>query len=120
MKDSPLAGATVLVVEDEYLIALEAQRMVEEAGAAEVLLANSIAEVRKLLADGPQIDAAVLDLKLGQEDASPLIAEFRERGVPMVVATGFETGAPDGVSRLSKPYREVELIDALLHLTNRQ
>lgn len=113
MNDSLLAGMTILVVEDEYLIALEAQRMIEEAGAGEVLLASSIAEVRKLLADGPRIAAAVLDLRLGKEDATPLIGDFRDSGIPLVVATGFGTGAPEGVPCLAKPYRETELVGAI-------
>lgn len=119
MKDSLLAGMTILVVEDEYLIALEAQRMIKEAGAGEVLLANSIAEVTKLLADGPRIDAAVLDLRLGNEDAMPLISAFGESGIPLLVTTGFGNGAPDGVLRLSKPYRETELIAAIRQLCDK-
>jgi DNA-binding response OmpR family regulator len=116
MKDDLLAGMTVLVVEDEYLIALEAQRMIEEAGADEVRLAYTVAEVHKLLADGPQIGAAVLDLKLGREDASPLIAEFHDRGIPFLIATGFDTDLPEGIPSLSKPYRDVELVAAIRHL----
>jgi DNA-binding NtrC family response regulator len=116
MQDRLLAGMTILVVEDEYLIALEAQRMIEEAGAGEVLLANSIAEVRKLLADGPRIDAAVLDLWLGREDATPLIGDFGDSGIPLLVTTGFGAGAPDGVPCLAKPYRETDLVSAIRHL----
>jgi DNA-binding response OmpR family regulator len=116
MKHDLLAGMAVLVVEDEYLIAIEAQGILEEAGAGTVLLANSVAEVTKLLADGPQIDAVILDLKLGREDASPLIVAFRDRGIPFVVATGFDAGTPEGVSRLSKPYRATELVEAILAL----
>jgi DNA-binding NtrC family response regulator len=116
MNESLLAGMTVLVVEDEYLIALEAQRMIEEAGAEAVLLASSIAEVRKLLADGPRIDAVVLDLRLGKDDATPLIGAFGESGIPLLVATGFDTGAPEDIPRLSKPYRETELVEAISRL----
>jgi len=116
MKDDLLAGMTVLVVEDEYLIALEAQRVIEEAGAGEILLANSVAEVRKLLADGPKIDVAVLDLGLGKEDGSPLIDEFGEYGIALLVTTGFDGGGPEGILRLSKPYRDTELVAAIRHL----
>lgn len=116
MHDGQLAGMTLLVVEDEYLIALDVQRMIEETGAEAVLLASSIAEVRKLLVDGPRIDATVLDLRLGKEDATPLISAFIESGIPLVVATGFGDRTPDGVPRLAKPYRETELIEAILHL----
>lgn len=109
----------MLVVEDEYLIALEAQRMLEEAGAAQVLLASSINEVLKLIADGPRVDAAVLDLMLGNEDAAILIAKFRNRGIPFLITTGFETAAPEGVTWLSKPYTEAELIAAIGRLFGR-
>jgi len=116
MKDDLLAGMTVLVVEDEYLIALEAQRIIEEAGADELLLANSVAEVRKLLADGPKIDVALLDLGLGKEDASPLIGESGECGIALLVTTGFDGGGTEGVLRLLKPYRDTELVAAIRHL----
>jgi DNA-binding response OmpR family regulator len=116
IKRELLAGVSILVVEDEYLIALEAQRMIEEAGAEQVVLANSIGEVRKLLADGPRIDAVVLDLKLGEEDASPLIEEFAARNVPLLVTTGFDVAAPLDVLCLTKPYREAELVDAISQL----
>jgi CheY-like chemotaxis protein len=119
MRETPLAGTTILVVEDEYLIALEAQRIVEEAGAEHVLLANSVADVRKLLEDGPQIDVAVLDLQLGKEDATPLIAAFSDSGISLLVTTGFGDGAPGHVPCLSKPYRDRELIESILRLIRR-
>jgi len=119
MNNSLPVGMTVLVVEDEYLIALEAQRMIEEAGAEQVILANSTADVGKLLADGPRIDVALLDLRLGSEDATPLIGTLEESGIPLLLTTGFNTGAPAGVPSLSKPYRETELIEAILRLLRR-
>lgn len=116
--DSPLAGKTILIVEDEYLIALEAQHMVEDAGAGEVMLANSVADVLKLLADGPRIDAAVLDLKLGKEDASSLIAEFALRAIPLLVTTGFDVSRPEGVMVLVKPYQDTQFVDAVRRLVH--
>lgn len=115
-----LDGLTLLAVEDEFLIALDVQRILEDAGAATVLLANSIAEVQKLLADGPRIDAAVLDLKLGEEDASPLMEEFTRRAIPFVVTTGLDTAAPKGIRILAKPYRDAEFVDAILELVHRE
>jgi DNA-binding NtrC family response regulator len=117
--DGTLDGLTLLVVEDEFLIALDAQRILEEAGAGTVLLANSIADVRKLLADGPRIDAAVLDLKLGDEDASPLMEEFARRKIPFLVTTGLDA-APGQIRILAKPYRDAEFIDAILELVHRK
>ena len=117
--DGTLDGLTLLVVEDEFLIALDAQRILEEAGAGTVLLANSIADVRKLLADGPRIDAAVLDLKLGDEDASPLMEDFAHRKIPFLVTTGLDT-ASGQIRILAKPYRDAEFIDAILELVHRK
>lgn len=114
----PLAGKTILIVEDEFLIALEAQHLVENAGASEVVLANSVRDVRMLLADGPQIDVAILDLKLGAEDATPLIEEFTSRTIPILVTTGFDRGAPPGVKVLTKPYRDTQFIDAVQQLVH--
>jgi DNA-binding NtrC family response regulator len=115
-----LDGLTLLVVEDEFLIALDAQRILEDAGVETVLLANSIAEVRKLLTDGPRIDAAVLDLKLGEEDSSPLMEEFDQRQIPFLVTTGLDAAASAGVRILPKPYRHAELVDAILELIHRK
>ena len=115
-----LDGLALLVVEDEFLIALDAQRILEEAGAGTVLLANSIAAVRKLLIDGPRIDAAVLDLKLGEEDASPLMEEFAHRKIPFLVTTGLDPASSQELRILAKPYRDAEFIDAILELVHRE
>lgn len=109
---------TILVVEDEYLIALEAQHMMQDAGAEIVLLANSVSEVHKLLDEGPKIDAAILDLKLGSEDARPLMGVFTSRAIPFLLTTGFDGAAPQGVRVLTKPYREAEFIDAVIELVH--
>lgn len=113
-------GLTVLVVEDEFLIALDAQRVIEDAGAGTVLLANSTGDVRKLLADGSRIDASILDLKLGEEDATPLMEEFARRNIPFLVTTGLDASVPAGVRILPKPYRDAEFIDAILELVHRK
>jgi CheY-like chemotaxis protein len=115
-----LDGLTVLVVEDEFLIALDAQRVIEDAGAGTVLLANSTGDVRKLLADGSRIDASILDLKLGEEDATPLMEEFARRNIPFLVTTGLDASVPAGVRILPKPYRDAEFIDAILELVHRK
>jgi DNA-binding NtrC family response regulator len=114
LKNLPLSGRTILIVEDAYLIALEAQRMVEEAGAAQVLLCSTVDDLRSLLAAEVPIDICILDLKLGQEDATPLIEVIASRGIVLLVATGLDTPRPDSeVPVLKKPYQENEFIDAI-------
>ena len=109
-----LAGLTVLVIEDEYLIASDVQRIAEDAGAEQVLLAGSTAAALACLADAPQIDVCILDLKLGDEDGRPLAQELLKRGIPFVVATGMGID-PDlpGVPIVHKPYTDTPVVDAL-------
>ncbi len=115
-RETALSGLTVLIVEDEFLIAADVQRIVEDAGAAGVLLANSTATAREFLDSGRPIDIAILDLKLGSEDGLPLAHEFRDRRIPFVVATGLDRSL-DGVSNavvIRKPYADEEVVEALV------
>jgi DNA-binding response OmpR family regulator len=110
----PLYRRTILIAEDAYLVALDAQRIVEEAGASRVLLAATVDDVRSALAVEQKIDLCILDLKLGEESAEPLIKEMLDSGIPVLVATGFDSTSPTiGVPVLRKPYQENELIDAI-------
>lgn len=114
-KDTVLSGLTVLIIEDEFLIAADIQRIVEDHGAAGALLASSTAAARGFLDGGQTIDIGILDLRLGDEDGLPLARELRDRGIPFVVATGLERsiGLADVVV-VQKPYNDREVVDALL------
>jgi CheY-like chemotaxis protein len=114
-----LSGLTVLVIEDEFLIAADVQRIVEDAGAGTVLLASSAAAVRALLDGSQPIDIALLDLRLGSEDGAPLAHELRARAIPFVVATGLDLAIdlPD-VIVVRKPYADSEVVQALVSARN--
>ncbi len=115
INETALSGLTVLIIEDEFLIAADVQRIVEDAGAAAVLLASSAAAVRAFLDGDRPIDIALLDLKLGSEDGAPLAHEMRSRGIPFVVATALDVAIdlPD-VIVVRKPYADNEVIQALV------
>ncbi len=109
-----LSGLTILIVEDAYLIALGAQQIAEEAGAERVLLASTVDDARAALAREARIDVCVLDLKLGEEDATQLIEHFSGLGVAVLVATAFDSAAPNiDAPLLKKPYQEAELLEAI-------
>ena len=110
----PLSGMTILIVEDEFLIALEAQRIVEDAGAS-AILASTLMQARVHLASGTRIDATLLDLRLGRDDALPLARELHSKGTPVVIASGFDPGVGlPSVPVVAKPYRDADLIAAIL------
>jgi hypothetical protein len=58
----PLAGKSVLIIEDEALIAMSVEFWLQNAGAAVVKITNSIASAQRALDEGIPFDAAVVDL----------------------------------------------------------
>jgi DNA-binding NtrC family response regulator len=114
----PIAGARALVVEDEFLIAIDVQRILETAGAREVVLAARVADAMAAL-DGPEpFDIAVLDILLGEESGEPVAKRLVERGIPFVYSTGI---GPSGVNTegagampiVPKPYTSATLLAGL-------
>lgn len=88
MNMSPLKGARILVVEDEYFIAADLVRVLEAEGVECVGPVGSIDHARELLAR-ENVEAAVLDLNLHGEMAFPLVRELRDSGTPCVIMTGY-------------------------------
>lgn len=85
-----LSGRTVLLVEDDYLIADQMRRTLSRCG-AEIL--GPVATVEKalaLVAASPEIDAAVLDVNLCDQMVFPVADALAERDVPFVFATGYD------------------------------
>jgi hypothetical protein len=83
----PLAGKSVLVIEDEALIALNVESCLLEAGAAFVKIVNSVGWAQSSLYGIP-FDAAVVDLYVIDGSASRLIPVLSEGGIPVVITTG--------------------------------
>ena len=109
-----LAGMSVLILEDEPLVAMFVESCLQDAGATIVKIAASISAARSVLNES--FDAAVIDLHLADGDASALIGVLSGRGIPVVVTTG---GTIDRemltqtVAVLQKPYPEADLIKVL-------
>ena len=116
MSDGGAARPQVLVVEDEAIIAMDLERVLEDAG-WEVVgpVAHPVAALR--LARREPLDAALLDLDLRGESGAPVAEALVARGVPVVVLSGSRRGLPPGplagVTRLQKPYRPEVVLRAL-------
>ena len=86
-KHGPLAGRTILVLEDEAMIALEMQMALEEAGAT-VELAMTADSALSLL-ERRAFDAAVLDVNLGNNTTcADVAARLRSMSAPFVLHSG--------------------------------
>jgi CheY-like chemotaxis protein len=84
-----LAGARVLVVEDDALIGLDIRDGLEDAGATVVGPIGRLDQAFEALADGA-LDAAVLDVNLAGEHVFPLADELAERGIPFLFLSGYD------------------------------
>jgi two-component sensor histidine kinase len=112
-----LAGRRILVVEDEYLVAMEVERMVAAAGCRVVGPSGGLKDALGMALSEP-LDGAVIDINLGGESVAPLAELLRQRNVPFVFMTGY--GRLDMLPAhqreatvLRKPVRESELLQAL-------
>jgi CheY-like chemotaxis protein len=114
-----LTGQSVLVVEDEALVAMLVEDALLDAGATVLGPVATVAEALALL-EREMPDVAVLDLNLAGETSTPVADALAARGVPFVVATGYGAdGLPPGhadVPVLAKPYDPDDLTLALSRL----
>ena len=84
-----LGGLRVLIVEDEFLLAMELETLVAEGGSMAVGPASSVRQALSLINNGEHPDVALLDVNLKGERATPVAAALQERGVPYVLITGY-------------------------------
>ena len=115
----PLHGQHVLLVEDEALIAFEAEDLLLELGAGEVTVCSTYAQASRTIEEAA-IELGVFDLNLSGRHATPLVARFLERGGRAIVATGYELEddvARLGVVHLMKPYDKARMAQALVSAT---
>lgn len=116
----PLAGHRILIVEDEYLIAMDVKRWLLAVGATIAGPVPSVDQALDLI-DGGGLSAAVLDVNLGDGNTVyPVASELGALSVPYLFATGdtelLQTNAYSDRPRLTKPYLEAELVRAVVEL----
>lgn len=101
-----LAGARVLVLEDDYYLASDLQDAIEKAGATVIGPCPDVRDALRLIAqDRP--DCAILDVNLGQGPSFDLPRELSRQGVPFAFVTGYDAGVFPrefaGAERIEKP-----------------
>jgi len=115
----PLTGYSILVVEDEPLIALDLAEVFQSAG-AQVVCGRNGAEARVALETGG-LRAAVVDYGLANDDAVALCAELAQRGIPYMFYSGYsdlQESFPRNVV-VQKPAACKKLISAMAGLISR-
>ncbi len=108
MKDRAALHGDVLIVEDMMIIAMEAEDILRDAGAANCHVAASVAAALEFL-DQKDLSFALLDVNLGIEVSEPVAKQLIQRSIPFVVASGYgdnNSGYPalSSAPSITKPY----------------
>ena len=114
--DDDLQGLEILLVEDSRSVADALKQHLELLGAQVTGPAATIAEATKLILERLP-DVAFVDFHLRGGDSSGLIAQLRNKGVPVIMLSGsFEFPAPvslEGVTMVEKPISEAQILQYL-------
>lgn len=107
---------SILVVEDEMVIALHMEDTLSDLG-HQVVVASSVKEAERVL-DAGGIELAVLDYHVTDGDTDQLMLRLHEAGVPFLVCSGLPGG--DGAKDLfkenpvlAKPFTTESLVAAI-------
>ena len=83
----PLLGLRLLLVEDEFLLALGLADVASDLGAEVYGPVASVGDALALIERLPELDAAILDVNLGEDTIYPVADALRARGVPFFFST---------------------------------
>ncbi|MXO86014.1 response regulator [Altererythrobacter aurantiacus] len=89
-----------MIVEDDGMIAIMLEDMIDALGQQVAGSANSLSAALAFLQNDTP-DAAIVDLRLGEEDSYPVMDRLRNQGIPFAVASGY--GANIDTSRCGEP-----------------
>jgi DNA-binding NtrC family response regulator len=112
MSDRP-QRSTILLVEDEPLLAMDVERLLGEVGFHVMGPVTTISRaIRSIEAERPSL--TVVDLNLGGEMVFPLLDILADRAIPFVIVTGHSIEMVPSRHRhrpfLQKPYEPAALL----------
>lgn len=120
-----LAGLRVLVLEDEFLIAMDVEQLCRDGGAEDVVIVRSLDELDPIVDKPRTFDVAIVDLMLSGISTLDFARRLYDLGVPFVFASGYSDlheiaeKFPD-IAIISKPYAGEDLVGAIAAaVTNR-
>lgn len=99
---------SALVVEDNMIIAMEAEEILRDLGYDDCHVCGSVHSALQIIEQNP-IAFAVLDIDLGEETSEVIATTLKAADVPFIFASGYDefpelTAELAGVPILTKPY----------------
>ncbi|MER8506226.1 response regulator [Mesorhizobium sp. M0199] len=112
-----LDGLRILILEDEFLIAMDIEQLCRDYGALDVVIARDLADIEQQDV-AAQFDAAIVDLMLSGVSTLQFASRLREAGIPFVFASGYSDADEikksfPGVRLVTKPYSGDDLVEAV-------
>lgn len=113
-------AARILVVEDEFLVAMQIEAILTRAGWRVIGSVGTLSSAASL-ARKSACDAALLDVNLRSERADEVAAILFARGVPFLFVSGFGRGNlpaafRQSVELIAKPFSDRTLVEAVRNL----
>ncbi|OCW58616.1 response regulator [Hoeflea olei] len=116
MSDTP-KPMSVLIVEDESLIAINLEMILEDLGYAVIGPVMTLRDLDKMLSGDFRADAAILDVNIAGERIFPYARRLDQLGIPLVFASGYgASGLSDDLAHhpvVAKPYTEQDIAGML-------
>lgn len=108
-----MAAKRILVVEDEFLIALDISAALEQAGITVVGPAGTVRDALSAM-EGEELHGALLDAHLAGEGIGGIADALQARAVPFAFVTGYgREQLPDAhrsVRLVTKPFTDEDLL----------
>lgn len=98
-----MAAKRILVVEDEFFIALDISSVLEQAGLEVVGPAANVADALEAI-DSERIDGALLDAHLAGEPVGRVADALQARAIPFAFVSGY------GREQLPDAHRQAQLV----------
>ena len=113
-----MAATRILVVEDEFLIALDITGVLEQAGLAVIGPAGTVGDALQAI-EQEVVHGALLDAHLAGEPVGRIADALTARGIPFAFVSGYGREqlpqAYRGVPLVRKPFTGRDLLAAVAH-----
>lgn len=113
----PPRPLSILVVEDESLVAMNLETILIDLGHSVIGPISTLSELESALDAGFQADVAILDINIAGEEIYPHARRLQALGIPLLFASGYgESGISEdflGHTVVAKPYTERDIAGGL-------
>jgi light-regulated signal transduction histidine kinase (bacteriophytochrome) len=113
----PLQDLSVLLLEDNLIVALEAEDLLRALGASSIVAVSSVSAAARVC-KSTSVDFAVLDINLGFENSLGFAASLRTTKIPFIFTSGYgeqdvSGDSPAAELTVAKPYDLESLRNAI-------